>query len=158
MKKKKINIKYNPDPYLTPEMKKGKIVSHSKMQKAIESYNKIKKQINKIILKNPPESYAETSKKIGIMLDNMNKLNDILTIIIENGRIFSNKKLRNNENKNKKNDKKIDIIEELKRKNKSIEESNKKVINMYKNEYEKIKERLEQVTSENYVENKKKSN
>ena len=28
---------------------------------------------------------------------------------------------------------------------------------MYKNEYEKIKERLEQVTSENYVENKKKA-
>ena len=151
------NLKYNPEPFLTPDMKKGKIVPYSKMQKAIESYNKIKKQINKIILKNPPESYAETSKKIGIMLDNMNKLNDILTIIIENGRIFSNKKLRNNENKNKKNDKKIDIIEELKRKNKSIEESNKKVINMYKNEYEKIKERLEQVTSDNYVENKKKA-
>ncbi len=156
-KKEEETLKYNPDPFLTPDMKKGKIIPYSKMQKAIESYNKIKKQINKIILKKPPESYAETSKKIGIMLDNMNKLNDILTIIIENGRIFSNKKLRNNDNNNKKNDKKIDIIEELKRKNKSIEESNKKVINMYKNEYEKIKERLEQVTSENYVENKKKA-
>ena len=156
-KEEEENIKYNPDPYLTPEMKKGKVVSHSKMQKAVDSYNKIKKQINKIILNKPPENYKESSKKIGIMLDNMNKLNDILTIIIDNGRIFSNKKLYNNENKNKINDKKKDITEELKRKNKSIEESNKKLINMYKKEYEKIKERFEQVTSENYVENKKKA-
>ena len=37
---KEENIKYNPDPYLTPEMKKGKIVSHSKMQKAVDSFKK----------------------------------------------------------------------------------------------------------------------
>ena len=101
-KEEEEEIKYNPEPFLTPDMKKGKIMYYSKMQKAIEQYNKIKKQINNIILKKPPENYSESSHKIGIMLDNMNKLNDILTIIIENGRIFNNKKLYSKNNNVKK--------------------------------------------------------
>ena len=48
-KEEEEEIKYNPEPFLTPDMKKGKIIYYSKMQKAIEQYNKIKKQINNII-------------------------------------------------------------------------------------------------------------
>ena len=157
-KEEEEEIKYNPEPFLTPEMKKGTIVYYSKMQKAIEQYNKIKKQINNIILKEPPKNYSESSHKIGIMLDNMNKLNDILTIIIENGRIFNNKKLysKNNNVKKKTFLRKNQSVDQINKKPQTIEETNQKLVNMYKNEYEKIKERLEQVTSKNYVESKRK--
>ena len=157
-KEEEEEIKYNPEPFLTPEMKKGTIVYYSKMQKAIEQYNKIKKQINNIILKEPPKNYTESSHKIGIMLDNMNKLNDILTIIIENGRIFNNKKLysKNNNVKKKTFLRKNQSLDQINKKPQTIEEANQKLVNMYKNEYEKIKERLEQVTSKNYVESKRK--
>ena len=158
-KEEEEEIKYNPEPFLTPEMKKGTIVYYSKMQKAIEQYNKIKKQINNIILKEPPKNYTESSHKIGIMLDNMNKLNDILTIIIENGRIFNNKKLysKNNNNVKKKTFlRKNQSLDQINKKPQTIEEANQKLVNMYKNEYERIKERLEQVTSKNYVESKRK--
>ncbi len=157
-KEEEEEIKYNPEPFLTPDMKKGKIIYYSKMQKAIEQYNKIKKQINNIILKEPPKNYSESSHKIGIMLDNMNKLNDILTIIIENGRIFNNKKLysKNNNVKKKTFLRKNQSLAQINKKPQTIEETNQKLVNMYKNEYEKIKERLEQVTSKNYVESKRK--
>ena len=157
-KEEEEEIKYNPEPFLTPDMKKGKIIYYSKMQKAIEQYNKIKKQINNIILKEPPKNYSESSHKIGIMLDNMNKLNDILTIIIENGRIFNNKKLysKNNNVKKKTFLRKNQSLDQINKKPQTIEETNQKLVNMYKNEYEKIKERLEQVTSKNYVESKRK--
>ena len=157
-KEEEEEIKYNPEPFLTPEMKKGTIVYYSKMQKAIEQYNKIKKQINNIILKEPPKNYTESSHKIGIMLDNMNKLNDILTLIIENGRIFNNKKLysKNNNVKKKTFLRKNQSLDQINKKPQTIEEANQKLVNMYKNEYERIKERLEQVTSKNYVESKRK--
>jgi chromosome segregation ATPase len=92
------------------------------------------------------------------MLDNMNKLNDILTIIIENGRIFNNKKLysKNNNVKKKTFLRKNQSVVQINKKPQTIEETNQKLVNMYKNEYEKIKERLEQVTSKNYVESKRK--
>ena len=143
------DIKYNPEPFLTPEMKKGKIMYYSKMQKAIESYNKIKKQINNTILNKNPANYAESSHKITIMLDNMNKLNEILTTIIDSGRILTNKKITSyNNNQNIKNQNKED-------KNINIEDTNEKLINMYKKEYEKVKARYEQITSDDYIENKK---
>jgi hypothetical protein len=143
------DIKYNPEPFLTPEMKKGKIMYYSKMQKAIDSYNKIKKQINNTILNKTPLNYAESSHKITIMLDNMNKLNEILTTIIDSGRILTNKKITSyNNNQNIKNQNKED-------KNINIEDTNEKLINMYKKEYEKVKARYEQITSDDYIENKK---
>ena len=144
------DIKYNPEPFLTPEMKKGKIMYYSKMQKAIDSYNKIKKQINNTILNKTPLNYAESSHKITIMLDNMNKLNEILTTIINSGRILSNKKITSyNNNQNIKNQNKED-------KNINIEDTNEKLINMYKKEYENLKARYEKITSDDYIENKKK--
>ena len=117
------------------------------MDKAVESYNKIKKQINNTILNKIPVNYAESSHKITIMLDNMNKLNEILTTIIDSGRILTNKKTMSNDSTNKKNQNDEQNI--------NFDETNEKLVKMYKKEYEKIKERYEQITSDNYIEDKK---
>ena len=69
------DIKYNPELFIIPEDRNKKVRYYSKMDKAVESYNKIKKQINNTILNKIPANYAESSHKITIMLDNMNKLN-----------------------------------------------------------------------------------
>ena len=151
------DIKYNTEPFLTPEMKKKqkkKPSYNSKMDKAIDSYNKIKSQINNAILKKLPENFAETSHQIGIMLNNMDKLNNILSTVIETGRMY-NKKFNVNVKSNNNNVKKNAVSNEQNDKN-NYEDPNEKLLLMYKKEYEKMKERLELVTSDNYVEKKKK--
>ena len=151
------DIKYNTEPFLTPEMKKKqkkKPSYNSKMDKAIDSYNKIKSQINNAILKKLPENFAETSHQIGIMLNNMDKLNTILSTVIETGRMY-NKKFNVNVKNNNNNVKKNAVSNEQNDKN-NYEDPNEKLLLMYKKEYEKMKERLELVTSDNYVEKKKK--
>ena len=151
------DIKYNTEPFLTPEMKKKqkkKPSYNSKMDKAIDSYNKIKSQINNAILKKLPENFAETSHQIGIMLNNMDKLNNILSTVVETGRIY-NKKFNVNVKSNNNNVKKNAVSNEQNDKN-NYEDPNEKLLLMYKKEYEKMKERLELVTSDNYVEKKKK--
>ena len=151
------DIKYNTEPFLTPEMKKKqkkKPSYNSKMDKAIDSYNKIKSQINNAILRKLPENFAETSHQIGIMLNNMDKLNNILSTVIETGRIY-NKKFNVNVKSNNNNVKKNAVSNEQNDKN-NYEDPNEKLLLMYKKEYEKMKERLELVTSDNYVEKKKK--
>ena len=151
------DIKYNTEPFLTPEMKKKqkkKPSYNSKMDKAIDSYNKIKSQINNAILRKLPENFAETSHQIGIMLNNMDKLNTILSTVIETGRMY-NKKLNVNVKNNNNNVKKNAVSNEQNDKN-DYEDPNEKLLLMYKKEYEKMKERLELVTSDNYVEKKKK--
>ena len=124
------------------------------MDKAIDSYNKIKSQINNAILKKLPENFAETSHQIGIMLNNMDKLNNILSTVVETGRIY-NKKFNVNVKSNNNNVKKNAVSNEQNDKN-NYEDPNEKLLLMYKKEYEKMKERLELVTSDNYVEKKKK--
>ena len=151
------DIKYNTEPFLTPEMKKKqkkKPSYNSKMDKAIDSYNKIKSQINNAILRKLPENFAETSHQIGIMLNNMDKLNTILSTVIETGRMY-NKKFNVNVKNNNNNVKKNAVSNEQNDKN-NYEDPNEKLLLMYKKEYEKMKERLELVTSDNYVEKKKK--
>ena len=151
------DIKYNTEPFLTPEMKKKqkkKPSYNSKMDKAIDSYNKIKSQINNAILRKLPENFAETSHQIGIMLNNMDKLNNILSTVIETGRMY-NKKFNVNVKNNNNNVKKNAVSNEQNDKN-NYEDPNEKLLLMYKKEYEKMKERLELVTSDNYVEKKKK--
>ena len=151
------DIKYNTEPFLTPEMKKKqkkKPSYNSKMDKAIDSYNKIKSQINNAILRKLPENFAETSHQIGIMLNNMDKLNTILSTVIETGRMY-NKKFNVNVKSNNNNVKKNAVSNEQNDKN-NYEDPNEKLLLMYKKEYEKMKERLELVTSDNYVEKKKK--
>ena len=149
------DIKYNTEPFLTTEMKKKQKPSYnSKMDKAIDSYNKIKSQINNAILKKLPENFAETSHQIGIMLNNMDKLNNILSTVVETGRIY-NKKFNVNVKSNNNNVKKNAVSNEQNDKN-NYEDPNEKLLLMYKKEYEKMKERLELVTSDNYVEKKKK--
>ena len=143
---------YNPSLYIIPEKRKDKKKYYtSNIEKAVETYNEIKKEINqKIFNKKISSNYISIQKQNFALVTLLEKLNLILDTIVERSRYTNNKKKgnpmsesqeilknKNNENKNKKK-----ITEK---------EINNNMLKSYIQEYNLLSSKYEKLTNGNYA-------
>lgn len=149
---------YNPNPFITPTMKKNNHRIISKMDRIIIEYNMIKENFNKILSNQKQNLSVNVNKKEKLlkklseynlsMLSQLSDLSGILNKIVQNQNIYANKKLlyfsAERIQKSKEiNQTKIYSISGL--------ESSEKMLNIYQKEYNKIIKRLEEVKSTDYI-------
>ena len=143
---------YNPSLYIIPKKRKDKKKYYtSNIEKAVETYNEIKKEINqKIFNKKISSNYISIQKQNFALVTLLEKLNLILDTIVERSRYTNNKKKgnpmsesqeilknKNNENKNKKK-----ITEK---------EINNNMLKSYIQEYNLLSSKYEKLTNGNYA-------
>ena len=134
-KEEEDNIEIFKEPYKYPKnLKQGKI------RRSLEEYNKIKETIKKLFNRPEPTTDSATTKDINSMLNLLDYLNVILDVIIEHQKF---PKYKNPIRKSKEED-------EIKRE-KVQEQSNEKLVQVYKKQYEKVKQRLAEVSKEDYI-------
>lgn len=125
--------------FLSKSYSTGVRLKKGKIKNAIDEYNKIKSQINQIFIKPEPTTPSATTKDINLMLNLLDYLNIILDVIINHQRL---PKVTAKSNREKENEEKIA----------SLQFQNKeKIISVYKKQYEKVKARLDVVSSDDYV-------
>ena len=148
------NINYNPNPFISPTMKKKHYKTISKMDKIIIDYNKVKTNFNKILSSNIEQNNNNKEKYLNklsdynlSMLNNLSDLSSILNKIVDNQKIYANKNLLYSSNEIKPKGKIIFINAypgtEL--------DNTEKMLNTYEKQYNKVNERLEKVRNKEYV-------
>ena len=155
------NDNYNPNPFLSPNMKNKKIKTLSKMDKIIKEYNEIKATFNKILSNqkqnqkiniNKKEKYLKKLSEYNTsMLNQLSELSKVLKKIVENQNIYANKKLliNSSDTGSSKGENKISAISNL--------ESSEKMLKIYEKQYNNLIERLEKIKSKDYIINLKSS-
>ena len=155
------NDNYNPNPFLSPNMKNKKIKTLSKMDKIIKEYNEIKVTFNKILSNqkqnqkiniNKKEKYLKKLSEYNTsMLNQLSELSKVLKKIVENQNIYANKKLliNSSDTGSSKGENKISAISNL--------ESSEKMLKIYEKQYNNLIERLEKIKSKDYIINLKSS-
>ena len=157
------NDNYNPNPFISPNMKKKKNKTFSKMDKIITDYNEIKSTFNKILANqkqnkkiniNKKERYLKKLSEYNTsMLNLLSLLSKVLQKIVENQNIYANKKLLINSSddntSSNKAENKISLTSNL--------ESSEKMLKIYEKQYNNLIERLERVKSIDYISNLKSS-
>lgn len=125
--------------FLSNAYSTGVRLSRGKIKNAIDEYNKIKSQIKQIFIKPEPTTSSATTKEINLMLNLLDYLNVILDVIINHQRLpkIPPKTYREKESEEK--------IASLQLQNKE------KIVSVYKKQYEKLKARLDEVSSDDYV-------
>jgi len=148
---------YKQDLYIIPQKNSGRKLYTSNIEKAIETYNGIKQEINKKL--NNKKNFTSI-KSIQIqnlsMVNLLEKLNSILDVIVERSR------LNNNKNKGyslsesqeiKKNKEMKSGINNAKRI--SEKDINNKLLNSYKQQYYLLSSKFDSLTKGNYAINLK---
>ena len=155
------NDNYNPNPFLSPNMKNKKIKTLSKMDKIIKEYNEIKATFNKILSNqkqnqkiniNKKEKYLKKLSEYNTsMLNQLSELSKVLKKIVENQNIYANKKLliNSSDTGSSKGENKISALSNL--------ESSEKMLKIYEKQYNNLIERLEKIKSKDYIINLKSS-
>ena len=144
---------YNTALYLIPEKKlKLKRYYTSNIEKCVETYNEIKKEINQQIFnKKLSNNYTTVQKQNFALVNLLEKLNLVLDTIVERSRYNNNKKkgnpmtesqeiIKNKNNKDNKNKKKI-----------SEKEINNNMLKSYIQEYNLLSSKYEKLTNGNYA-------
>jgi hypothetical protein len=150
-------IPYNEELYIIPKKSAYKKFYTSNIEKAIETYNEIKKEVNKKL--NNKKNFTSL-KSIQIqnlsMVNLLEKLNNILDVIVERSR------LNNNKNKGyalseSQEIKKNKDIKNVKNNVKRISEKdiNIKLLNNYKQQYNLLSSKFDSLTKGNYAINLK---
>ena len=152
------NDKYNPNPFISPTMKKNNRRLISKMDRIIIEYNMIKENINKTLSNqkqnlsiniNKKEKYLKKLSEYNLsMLNQLSELSNILNKIVQNQNIYANKKLLYFSAERKQKPKELN---QEKLYSSSGLESSEKMLNVYQKEYNKIIKRLEEVKSKDYI-------
>ena len=144
---------YNTALYIIPE-KKTKLKKYytSNIEKAVETYNEIKKEINQQIYNKKISNNYKTIQKQNFTLVNLlEKLNLVLDTIVERSRYNNNKKkgnpmaesqeiIKNKNNKNKDNKNKKKVTEK---------EINNNMLKSYIQEYNLLSSKYEKLTNGN---------
>ena len=152
------NSNYNPNPFISPTMKKNNHRIISKMDRIIIEYNMIKENFNKILSYqkqnlsvniNKKEKFVKKLSQYNLaMLNQLSDMSNILNRIVQNQNIYANKKLlyfsadRNQKSKE---------VHQTKVYTSSGLESSEKMLNVYQKEYNKIIKRLEEIKSKDYI-------
>ena len=152
------NDNYNPNPFISPTMKKNNHRIISKMDKIIIEYNMIKENLNKTLSNqkqnlsvniNKKEKYIKKLSEYNLsMLNQLSELNNILNKIVQNQNIYANKKLLYFSAERKQKPKELN---QAKLYSSSGLESSEKILNVYQKEYNKLIKRLEEVKSKEYI-------
>mgnify|MGYP006873016277 CR=1 FL=1 len=152
---------YNPNPFISPNMKKKKTKTLSKMDRIIIEYNDIKSTFNKILSNqkqnqkvniNKKEKYLKKLSEYNTsMLNQLSELSKVLKKIVDNQNIYANKKLVINSSDDNswpnKAESKISPVSNL--------ESSEKMLKVYERQYNNLIERLERIKSKDYIINLK---
>lgn len=152
------NDNYNPNPFISPSMKKNNHRLISKMDRIIIEYNMIKENINKTLSNqkqnlsvnvNKKEKFIKKLSEYNLsMLNQLSELSNILNRIVQNQNIYANKKLLFFSAERKQKSKELN---QTKLYSSSGIESSEKMLNVYQKEYNKIIKRLEEVKSKDYI-------
>ena len=152
------NDNYNPNPFISPTMKKNNRRLISKMDKIIIEYNMVKENINKTLSNqkqnlsvniNKKEKYLKKLSEYNLsMLNQLSELSNILNKIVQSQNIYANKKLLYFSAERKQKPKELN---QAKLYLSSGLESSEKMLNVYQKEYNKIIKRLEEIKSKDYI-------
>ena len=152
------NDNYNPNPFISPTMKKNNRRILSKMDRIIIEYNMIKENINKTLSNqkqnlsvniNKKEKFLKKLSEYNLsMLNQLSELSNILNKIVQNQNIYANKRLLYFSAERKQKPKELNQTNVY---SSSGLESSEKMLNVYQKEYNKIIKRLEEVKSKDYI-------
>lgn len=116
---------------------------NSKMQNAIKLYNDIKSKLNTLFSKHEPTTPDAINNDLSLMLNLLDGLNSVLTIIINNQRLLPSKS-KNASNKNLYQQQNPIITQKQ-------AENDQKLIKVYQKRYEQAKQRLNEINNETYL-------
>ena len=149
-------INYNPDPFVSPTMKKKSYKTVSKMDRIILEYNLVKANLNKIISfdKNQQNNLTKKEKNIKkiaeynlSMLNYLSDLSNILNKLVDNQNIYSKKNLLYSSADIKSRPK----IYFTNSSPVSGLENSEKMLKLYEKQYNKIAERLKKIKNIDYI-------
>ena len=118
-------------------------LKNSKIQKAIKLYNDIKSKLNTLFSKHEPTTPDAINADLSLMLNLLEGLNSVLTIIINNQRLLPSKS-KNASNKNLYQQQNPIITQKQ-------AENDQKLIKVYQKRYEQAKQRLNEINNETYL-------
>ena len=142
---------FNSDPYIIPKQKYEHNLYITKIESTVNNYNKIKENLTKKILDNKlPKKSSSIQSKSFALLEELNKLNNILDTLVEKKRFAPKNKSKDYNNKVTKN-KKIDKKQEINKPTKL--DINKKLLQNFNNQYNILSEKYSKLSNEEYIKN-----
>ena len=152
------NNKYNPNSFISLSVIKNKNTALSKTDKLLLEYNQIKSNFNKIVsnfqntkskpYKNKNKYIQKLSEYNMTLLNYLGELSTLLNKILDTPKLYTNKNLLYS----------VDFKPKLRinlTQSKQILENSEKILSMYEKQYNKITERLNQIKSDEYINNLK---
>ena len=148
---------YNPDPFILPKKEFEHNLYITKIEETIYNYNNIKVALNKKIFDNKiPKKALSLQLKNFALLEELDKLNIILDILVERKR-FSCKKDNLDDNESKSNDlKNKENIENNGSKKLSLKHINNKLLDSVMKQNKILTEKYQKLTKINYISDIKK--
>ena len=147
-------INYDPNSLISLSVSKSIKLPFSKTDKIILEYNQIKTNFNKIISifnnikSNPHKNKDKYIKKLSeynmTLLNYFGELSTLLNKLLDNPKIYTNKNLLNS----------LEIIPKQRiifTQNNQIFENPENILSKYEKQYNKIKERLTKIKSDNFL-------
>ena len=144
---------YKQDLYIIPQKNTARKLYTSNIEKAIETYNGIKQEINKKL--NNKKNFT-TNKSIQMhnfsLVNLLEKLNKILDIIVQRSRVTSNKNrsVTMSESQEMKRNKEIKSVKNISKKL-SEKVINNRLLNSYKQQYNLLTSKFDSLTKGDYA-------
>ena len=157
--KKPFNIdetNYNKDFFIIPKKSNKKYYYMTNIEKAVETYNEIKKEINmKLYSKKVLNNVKAIQMRNYSLLTLLEKLNKVLDAIVERGNMNINKFKLNSVSKSQEISKNKNKEIRIKDKKKLQSEINNKLLNNYIQQFNLLTSKYDKLTNGNYVSNLK---
>ena len=157
--KKPFNIdetNYNKDFFIIPKKSNKKYYYMTNIEKAVETYNEIKKEINmKLYSKKVLNNIKAIQMRNYSLLTLLEKLNKVLDTIVERGNMNINKFKLNSVSKSQEISKNKNKEIRIKDKKKLQSEINNKLLNNYIQQFNLLTSKYDKLTNGNYVSNLK---
>ena len=155
---------YNSEPYIIPKKKFEHNFYITKIETAVNNYNKIKENLTKKILDNkiPKKSHSIQLKNFAL-LEDLNQLSSILDTLVDKKlnvpkKNQNNNKIIKNQNNNKKinNQNKNESKQDEKNKPPPTKlEINKKLLESFMKQYNLLSEKYNKISKDDYIQNLK---